>query len=54
MKVTVAGTSFTGCNNNTCFTKLWPQVNGTSIQEEKMNTVPKNIDIYIQTCPYVL
>jgi UDP-glucose 6-dehydrogenase len=39
MKITVAVTSFTGSINSTCFAEFWPQVNGTYIQEEKMNTL---------------
>jgi UDP-glucose 6-dehydrogenase len=39
MKITIDGTGFTGFNNNTCFTDLWHEVNGTSILEEKMNTL---------------
>jgi UDP-glucose 6-dehydrogenase len=39
MKFTVAGRSFTGCNNRICYAELWPQVNGTYIPEEKRNTL---------------
>jgi UDP-glucose 6-dehydrogenase len=39
MKITVTGISFTGCNDITCFKQLWPLVNGTYIQEEKIKTL---------------
>lgn len=39
MKITVAGTSYTGCNYSTCFAEFLRKVNGTYIQTEKMKTL---------------